>query len=39
MTYNADGQILTRKDWYKDGSTWKQGKDEGSVQLQNIARA
>jgi hypothetical protein len=37
LTYNADGQILTRKDWYKDGTTWKQGKDEGGVQLQNIA--
>jgi YD repeat-containing protein len=37
MAYNAEGQILTRRDFYKDGSVWKQGKDEGSVKLQNIA--
>src|SRR5690606_26509412 len=37
FSYNADGQITWRKDEYKDDGVWKQGRDEGSVKLQNIA--
>ena len=37
FAYATNGQILARRDFYKDGSTWKQGRDEGSIKLQNIA--
>lgn len=37
FAYNADGQIVWRKDHYKDDNEWVQGKDEGSSKLQNIA--
>jgi hypothetical protein len=37
FAFNADGQILARRDYYKSDGTWRQGKDEGSTPLFNVA--